>query len=133
MLSLDDQRWSGLEGGYGTEFDPRPLLLRLEAGRDVDTVWQELWGELHHQGDVGQASYALVPHLVRIHRQRGSIDWNTYAIVATIELARGQGSNPAVPKWLEEDYFGAIKELAKLGSVEVLRAEGQLPSSASSR
>lgn len=126
MLSLDDERWSGLEGGYGIKFDPRPLLLRLEAGRDVDAVWHELWEELHHQGDVGEASYAAVPHLVRIHRQRGSVDWNTYGMVATIELARGQGNNPAVPKWLEEDYFGAIQDLAKLGSVEVLRAEGQV-------
>jgi hypothetical protein len=126
MLSLDDERWSSLEGGYRIKFDPRPLLLRLEAGRNVDTVWHELWEELHHQGDVGEASYAAVPHLVRIHRQRGFVDWNTYGMVATIELARGQGNNPAVPKWLEEDYFAAIQELAKLGSGEVLQAEGQV-------
>jgi len=126
MLNLDDERWHGLTGGYRIPFDPRPSLLRLEVGTDVDGTWHELWEELHHQGDVGEASYAAVPHLVRIHGQRGFVDWNTYGIVATIELARGQGKNPALPKWLEEDYFDAIQELAKLGSVEVLRAEGQV-------
>ena len=126
MLNLDDKRWDGLAGGYRIPFDPRPSLLRLEAGTDVDGAWHELWEELHHQGDVGEASYAAVPHLVRIHGQRGFVDWNTYGIVATIELARGQAKNPALPKWLEQDYFDAIQELAKLGSVEVLRAEGQV-------
>jgi hypothetical protein len=62
-------------------------------------------------------------HTLRIHRKRGLDDWNTYALVAVIELARGKGKNPEVPSWLKEEYFGAIQELAKLGSVEVLRAE----------
>jgi len=47
---------------------------------------------------------------------------NTYALVAVIELARGKGKNPVVPGWLKEEYFGAIQELAKIGSAEVLRA-----------
>ncbi len=48
---------------------------------------------------MGEASYALVPHLVRVHQTSGIVDWNTYAIVATIELARVKGNNPAVPTW----------------------------------
>jgi hypothetical protein len=70
---------------------------------------------------VGEASYAAVPHLVRIYRKRGVIDWNTYAIVAVIELARDDGKNPEVPKWLEEDYLRAIRDLAEVGAVEVLQ------------
>ena len=84
MLSLDDPRWDEMNGGYRMPFDPRPLFSKLQAGNDVDTVWKELWQDLDHQGDVGEASYAAVPHLVRIHRQRGVQDWNTYAIVTTI-------------------------------------------------
>ena len=49
------------------------------------------------------------------------IDWNTYAIVAVIELTRGQGKNSPVPDWLEEDYSRAIQELAEIGAAEVLR------------
>lgn len=79
------------------------------------------WEELHHQGDVGEASYASVPHLVRIHRKGGLDAGNTYAIVAIIELDRGKGTNPEVPKWLEEDYLRAIRELAEIGTTEISR------------
>jgi hypothetical protein len=123
MLGLDDGRWSNLTGGYKTRFDPRPLLASLETGQDTATTWHELWDELHHQGDVGDASYAAIPHLVRIHRRRGIVDWNTYALVAVIELARTEKQNPALPAWLEEDYFHAIGELAEIGAAEVLSAE----------
>jgi hypothetical protein len=122
MLSLDDKRWQTLEGGYRTRFNPRPQLSKLAANRDTKAAWHALWEELHHQGDVGEASYAAVPHLVRIYRQRGVIDSNTYAIVAVIELARDSGKNPELPEWLKEDYLQAIRELAEVGAVEVLKS-----------
>ncbi len=125
MLGLDDERWSDLKGGYRMQFDPRPLLSALETDKDTKTVWHELWDALHHQGDVGEASYAAVPHLVRIYRQHGAVDWNTYAIVAVIELARGQGNNPPIPEWMEEGYTRAIQELAGIGAVEILQAKDQ--------
>lgn len=123
MISLEDARWSKMTGGYKMPFDPRPLLRRLETEQDTARVWQELWEELHHQGDVGDASYAVVPFLVRIYRERGVIDWNTYAIVATIELARTEAKNPDVPEWIAEDYFQAIRNLAEIGTKEIMQAE----------
>jgi hypothetical protein len=123
MLTQDDNRWTGLTGGYRTSYDPRPMLARLETGQDTAEAWQELWEMLHHQGDVGESSYAAVPHLVRIYRQRALADWNTYAIVAVVELARTNHKNPKVPGWLEEDYFHAIKELAALGAAEIFHTE----------
>jgi hypothetical protein len=123
MLSFEDRRWKELLGGYRTAFDARPSLQKLESNTRVKEAWHELWEELHHQGDVGEASYAAVPHLVRIYRQRGLIDWNTYAMVATIELARGKGKNPKVPGWLGKDYFQAIQKLAKIGAAEVLHSK----------
>ena len=123
MLALDDGRWTMMTGGYRTPLDPRPLLSKLGSGQDTPAVWHELWDELHHQGDVGEASYAAIPHLVDIYPRRGRPDWNTYAIVAIIELARKEGTNPSLPDWLEADYFRAIQELAEIGAGEVLRAE----------
>jgi hypothetical protein len=111
-----------MTGGYRTLFDPRSLLSRLESGSDVPAPWHEIWDELHHQGNVGEASYAAVPHLVDIYRRRGEVDWNTYAMVAIIELARGEGTNPEVPEWLSGDYFSAIQKLASIGAGEVLTA-----------
>jgi hypothetical protein len=123
MLSLEDERWRSLEGGYRTLFDPRPLLSDLEDRKNTEATWHELWDELHHQGDVGTASFAAVPHLIRIYRKLGIIDWNTYAIVAVIELARDNGKNTKVPTWLEGDYLRAIRDLAEMGAVEVLQTK----------
>jgi hypothetical protein len=123
MISLEDPRWSNMTGGYKMPFDPRPLLRRLEMESDTTEVWRGLWEELHHQGAVGEASFAAVPFLVKSYRTRGVLDWNTYAIVAIIELARNEGENPDVPGWIEDDYFQAIRELAEIGAGEVLQAE----------
>jgi hypothetical protein len=123
MLSLDDNRWNSMTGGYRMKCDPRPLLAQLENEQTREKAWHGLWEELHHQGDVGEASYASVPHLVRIHRASGIVDWNTYAIVAIIELARGKGKNPEVPSWLEEDYHRAIRELAEIGAAAIWRTD----------
>jgi hypothetical protein len=115
MLSLDDERWARLMGGYRTPVDVRPLLRNLESSIDSQAAWDSLWNELHHQGDVGEASYAAVPHLVRNHRERGLLDWNTYAMVAAIELLRGRDGNPEVPSWLMPGYETAIADLARMG------------------
>lgn len=123
MISLEDARWRDMTGGYRTPFDPRPLLKRLETDTETKEVWQQLWDELHHQGDVGDASFAAVPFLVHGYRERGESGWNTFAIVAIIELARKQGTNPDVPQWIADDYFQAIRRLAEIGTEEVSRAD----------
>lgn len=122
MLSFDDSRWSELKGGYNIPFDPRPLLNQLENESDIGPVWSELWNELHHQGDVGEASFAAVPHIVRMYCSRGALDWNAYGIVATVELARNEAENPDVPEWLKDEYFRAIGELAEKGISELSNA-----------
>jgi hypothetical protein len=124
MISLDDARWSDMAGGYRTPFDPRPLLKRLETERDTTDVWRELWEELHHQGDVGDASFAAVPFIVGNYRERRGLHWNTYAITAIIELARNEGKNPDVPGWIADDYFQSIRKLAEIGTTEILQVEG---------
>jgi hypothetical protein len=123
MLDLNDKRWSKLKGGYRIPFDPRPFLAKFEVGKVTDKDLYEFWGDLYHQGDVGDASYAAVPHLVRIYRQQGQLNYNTYGLVATIELARGKGNNPDVPDWQKQGYFAAVQELAQLGTTEIERAK----------
>ena len=123
MLDLDDPRWAGLKGGYKVPFDPRPLLKRLKSDTNVGPVWSELWNALHHQGDVGEASFAAVPHIVRVYCNRCVPDWNAYAMVAVIELARNRDQNPDVPGWLKAEYFAAIDKLAEKGLSELSRAQ----------
>jgi hypothetical protein len=119
MLPLDDPRWSKLAGGYKTPYDPFDALRRLEAGEDV---WDELWQELHHQGDVGEASYAAVPHLVRIAKSLSRRDWNFYGLVSTIEIERHRKSNPTLPRWLVPDYKKAMAGILELALAD-LRGE----------
>lgn len=102
--------------------DPRPLVKRLEEDADTQGAWGALWDELHHQGDVGDASYAAVPLIVKTHRKRSAADWNPYAIVAIIDLARTEGANPELPAWLSDEYFYAIDDLAKLGTLALPKA-----------
>ncbi len=119
MLPLDDPRWSNLAGGYKTPYDPSDALRRLEAGEDV---WDELGQELHHQGDVGEASYATIPHLVRIAKSLTRRDWNFYGLVSTIEVERHRKSNPILPRWLVSDYKEAMAEMLELALAD-LRGE----------
>ena len=122
MLDFADSRWLELTAGYRVPVDLRPYLQALERGDDLPTAWDRLWQELYHQGDVGEGSFAAVPHLVRIHRQRGEPDWNTYALVVTIELARGKAGNPNVPEWIAASYDNALRELGQIGLAELPRA-----------
>ncbi|BDG01547.1 hypothetical protein [Anaeromyxobacter oryzae] len=123
MLPLSDPSWKALKGGYKVPYDASVPLARLEAG---DDVWEELWQELHHQGDVGEASYASVPHLVRICSDLPSRDWNVYALVSTIEVERHRKSNPPLPEWVRADYERAQKNLLALGLKDLGRVEDAL-------
>jgi hypothetical protein len=123
MPNLADGRWLQLSGGYRTPFDPRRLLAKLQSNTDSSKVWDELWNKLHHQGDVGEASYAAVPHLVQIYLATETTDWNTCALVATIELARGKSSNPEVTDWFSAEYFRPIQDLSGKGLRETEDAE----------
>ncbi len=110
MLSLTDPIWRELEGGYRVPYDASRTLVQMEAG---ESVWDELWNDLHHQGDVGVASYAAIPQ-VRISEARGRCDWNLYALAATIEIERHRKTNPPLPDWLSPSYKLAWDGLVKL-------------------
>ncbi len=116
MISLDDPNWKDYEGGYRIKYDASLALTDLENDRQpLEQIWDELAENLYHQGDVGIASYAAVPHLARIICQRNLFDGNAFALVAVIELARGKGNNPPLPNWLQKDYEQAIWDMAKYG------------------
>lgn len=83
----------------------------------------ELWQELHHQGDVGTASYAAVPHLLRVHRARGVPDWNTFALLGCIEQVRHADRNPDLPPWLRDGYDTAWRGIVGLALGDLARSE----------
>ncbi|WZO98957.1 hypothetical protein EP7_000548 [Isosphaeraceae bacterium EP7] len=114
MLRLDDPRWPSYLGGYRVPFDASVGLRSLIAGKPPNPIWEEFWNELHHQGDVHQASYAAVPWLIEFIRRSIKLDWNPVGLIATIELQRDQLRNPTVAPELADGYFRAIRSLAEV-------------------
>jgi hypothetical protein len=74
--------------------------------------WFSLWSSLCHQGDVYDASYAAVPHLVEIACcAAGPIDFSFFLLPASIEIARSNGRGPEIPADLDEAYALAVERL----------------------
>lgn len=119
MIDLDDVRWQGLKGGYKIAYDPRPALRRLLTDGPSEADWDELWEELHHQGDVDEASYACVPYLVKFISANPKPDWNPYGLIATIEIERHRKTNPELPDWLAASYDQAWADVVALALRDV--------------
>ena len=117
MLSLESPEWSNLEDAYGEASDIPGLLRQLEgfpSDRGQDEPWFSLWSALAHQGDVYSASFAAVPHVVRVlalapERASGSF----FQFPAWVEICRRRKNVP-VPDALSAAYAEAIERLPHL-------------------
>ncbi len=116
-LALDDPRWGELRHCYGPAEDTPDLLRQLAAAPGPQAnnwadPWFTLWSSLCHQDDVYPASYAAVPHLVRIAiASAGPVDFSFLLLPAIIEVARAAGRGPAVPDFLVPAYERALAAL----------------------
>ena len=81
----------------------------VESNKEIDEIFKELWNELHHQGDVGLASYFSLPHLIRISKEKKLVDYNVFGLVAVIETER-HDNNPKLPSEFEAEYLQTIRE-----------------------
>lgn len=121
LLPLDDPRWAGYRGGYNRAVTTNvvPFLQRLAAVAVSQQDWNILWDDLHHQGDVGEASYAVVPYLVEYARIAPVIPWHVFGFTAVVELERTENRNPPIPPEIEVSYRAAIEELPRIGFARV--------------
>ncbi|RYY35672.1 MAG: hypothetical protein EOP46_09210 [Sphingobacteriaceae bacterium] len=116
LLDLDNPLWASLEGGYKSIYDASVPLKNLKQAttlQEADAIYQELWDNLHHQGDVGLASYYALPYLVNIAIKNKLVDYNVLGLVSVIEIQRHQ-DNPKIPSALFYDYNSALQKLAEL-------------------
>jgi hypothetical protein len=116
MLSLDSSIWKSLKGGYGEFYDASILLKELEVTQEINRIQEimnELWSNLHHQGDVDLASYLSLPHLIRIGIQNNIELPDILGLVAVIEIQR-HSNNPNLPLEYLEDYQKQIKNVLQL-------------------
>jgi hypothetical protein len=115
-MDLQDRTWKTLEGGHKIIYDvSRPLRRLKDLGRSesMRALFDELWENLHHQGDVGLASYLAVPQLVAICMDKKSLDSNFIGLCAVIENARLSGNNPDLPREYDDLYFSALSQFEK--------------------
>lgn len=116
LLPLDDPRWRGYRAGYNRAVvNVVPFLRKLASGVVTEGDWSILWDDLHHQGDVDEASYAVVPYLVEYARTAPVIPWHVFGFVAVVELERTEHDNPPVPVEVEPSYTAAIRDLPRIG------------------
>ncbi|MGD1926345.1 MAG: hypothetical protein ACFB03_19485 [Paracoccaceae bacterium] len=117
MLQLADPRWSTLTHAYGSASDIPGLLSDLASETEPkegyeSEPWFSLWSRLCHQGDVYDASYAALPHIVDIAcSAKGPIDFSFLQLPAAIEIARKNGNGPSVPPDLANSYSEAVARL----------------------
>ena len=114
LLSLSDPRWVKYRSGYNrTSTNIVEWIEVLLSDKFDDTHWEYLWDELHHQNDVGEAAYAVIPYLAKYAKETKSSNWNIWAFPVVVELARLDIENPVIPKEIEKNYFNAFNILAK--------------------
>ncbi len=103
---------SQLLSAYKIPYDVRVPLSKIDTG-DNDIIWKELWENLYHQGDIGEASLYAVVKLSEIIITKKMIDWNPIALIVSIELARKNNQLEPLPKWILKDYQGAGTNLVR--------------------
>ncbi|SNS36929.1 hypothetical protein SAMN05421770_101687 [Granulicella rosea] len=124
MISLDSPEWSKLQHAYGAASDI-PALLRGLKSFPLDDgsaePWFTLWSSLAHQGDVYTASFAAVPHIVRmleVNPAKASASF--FSMPAWIEICRNKTSFE-IPPALVQDYREALGKLPTLVAAAAAR------------
>jgi hypothetical protein len=117
LISLQSGAWQELTHAYGKASDIPGLLSQLSQSPAPksgykDEPWFSLWSALCHQGDVYSASYAAVPHIVRVGTETsGPIDSGFFLLPACIEVARNNGRGPQIPAEMADAYFEGLRGL----------------------
>jgi hypothetical protein len=121
VLALDSPKWSQLHHAYGVAADVPDMLRQLETFPPYETYESQpyfmLWSSLCHQGDVYPASYAAVPHIIRILASAPvRAHWDFLLLPAAIEIARATGRGPEIASDLRDDYLAALRRIPALAA-----------------
>ena len=117
MIELTEPAWSKLTHAYGNASDIPRLLRQLAQNpgpkcENDSEPWFTLWSSLCHQGDVYQASFAAIPHIVAIAQSSLCLlNFGFFQLPAAVEIARKNGRGPEVSRELSGAYFEAISQL----------------------
>lgn len=121
MLSLNDEGWTALSDAYGSASSIPKLLRHAETlpddvGKNAEPYFS-LWSALCHQGEVYSASFAALPHLVRIVGANPTkFRWTLLALAQAIEAARLEGRGPPMPSNLRQAYETALSSVPSVAA-----------------
>lgn len=115
LIDLADPIWEKIDYGYD-EYNSKLVewLNTIQSEPVEASHWDFLWEELHHQNDVWEASYAVIPYLLEYSKKFNDFTWHIFGFASVVELARLDIENPAIPSAFKELYFNALQELATL-------------------
>jgi len=117
MLDLKSSRWSALDHAYGSASDIPKLLEALSTlpkSSGNSEPWFSLWSSLAHQGDVYSASFAAVPHVMRLIEIAPLLVGEEYFhFPAWIEICRKK-KKIQIPEDIAPAYFEALSKLPSL-------------------
>jgi hypothetical protein len=111
MIDLNDTKWETMHGAYKSPYNPIHIIKILEEDIFSIEAWDLIWENLHHQGDIGEASYAIIPLLVELHKKEKSTDWQLYSYTALIIQESHRKTNPKIPEWLEVYFSKSLSDL----------------------
>lgn len=122
MLDLNSSRWGELKHAYGRadgDPDTREVLRQLYTVSNnaalPNELSEELWSSICHQGTVYTASYAALPHIVEITKERLPEHRLVHIILITsIQQGRHRGDSAPIPTFLADSYFSALKQTTSL-------------------
>lgn len=111
MVDLESPRWQELLDAYGPATQVPALLGRLAGGEKSSELEQTLYGALWHQGDVFTASYAAVPHIIRVAATMPTEERLKWLVLAVGIVATSVTPHaPAVPDDLGPDLRHAVSD-----------------------
>jgi hypothetical protein len=117
MIPLDSPRWSELQHAYGSAADIPALLRELEtfpSSEGNGDPWFTLWSSLCHQESIYSASFAAVPHIVRILASDPMrAEFCFFQLPACIEFLRLE-NEITIPVDLQQAYREAVQQLPSL-------------------
>ena len=120
-MELDDRAWGLLNGGYRIPYDASKPLKKLKgilSQKERREIFNELWENLHHEGNVGLASYLAIPHLIDICIENKSLDRNFIGLCVTIENCRtSKGENPEIPSQYATSILGRSLDLRSISQL----------------
>ena len=120
MLPLNSPRWHELRHAYGSAADVPDWMHQLQSLPDSAgnaEPWFGIWSALAHQGDVFDASYAAVPHVVEaMSKCPEAACFDFFMFPAWVEVCR-VSSGPAIPEDLRDAYVAALARIPELVAV----------------